>query len=150
MSRRLGDDPLTRRKAAQPAAIESAAQVATTSSRPSNDVFFQRRESAPTQPAAPAPAETSEISEISELPAIKDAAAAPAPEVAEPVVQAEPTAAPVPAVAQVSIIEEAVAKLNASGGTRQVESNSPSTSDGTADASPQDDGLLKRLFGKLR
>ncbi|HEV2390333.1 MAG TPA: hypothetical protein VGS04_06365, partial [Nitrososphaerales archaeon] len=93
MSRRLGDDPLTRARSERakaaaaspsiamvPEGQEGAAHVGTQSaSRASyNDVFFQRRGGdIAAQPVTSASAaESPEISEISQLPEIRDAAAA--------------------------------------------------------------------------
>jgi len=95
LSRRLGDDPLTRARSKRAKAVEgstpvapdagegqSAAQVEIqTPSRASyNDVFFQRRGEGftPPQVAADVPRtpDAPEISEISEIPEIRDAAAA--------------------------------------------------------------------------
>ena len=92
MSRRLGDDPLTRarskRKAVEgstPVALDSGgeqstAQTVQTASRASyNDVFFQRRGEGIAPPRAvadvPVSREAPEISEISEIPEIREAAA---------------------------------------------------------------------------
>jgi hypothetical protein len=93
LSRRLGDDPLTRarskRKAVEgstPVVLDSGGEQSTaqaglqSASRASyNDVFFQRRGEgmAPSQVVADVPAsrEAPEISEISEIPEIREAAA---------------------------------------------------------------------------
>jgi hypothetical protein len=93
LSRRLGDDPLTRarskRKAVEgskPVVLDSGeeqstAQTVQTASRASyNDVFFQRRGEGIAPPRAVADVHASreapEISEISEIPEIREAAAA--------------------------------------------------------------------------
>jgi hypothetical protein len=95
LSRRLGDDPLTRARSKRAKAAESsgsaapapggeegAAQVGVqTVSRASyNDVFFQRRGEAIAAPQAAAKVqvapEAPEISEISEIPEIREAAVA--------------------------------------------------------------------------
>ncbi len=140
MSRRLGDDPLTRARSERAKAAggstteavgsggqEATAQVGIqTSSRASyNDVFFQRRgeDIAPQQAAADAPGapEAPEISEISEIPEIREAAAvsgsqeafdATAGAKAASLVAQDTQVMPAPPV---SIIEEVVAKLNGAG-----------------------------------
>ena len=90
MSRRLGDDPLTRarskRKAVEgstPVVLDSGGEQSRTQvglqTASYNDVFFQRRGEgiAPPQVVADVPAsrEAPEISEISEIPEIREAAA---------------------------------------------------------------------------
>ena len=138
MSRRLGDDPLTRARSARAKAVEGSTPVAPdpggqqgaaqvgirTASRASyNDVFFQRRRegAAPPQVTAgtrEAP-ETAEISEISEIPEIREAAAASGNQSAFDVtddfkiaseVAQDTQVAPAPPVL---IIEESTAKSNA-------------------------------------
>jgi hypothetical protein len=136
LSRRLGDDPLTRARAERAKAAEASASVAVesggeqraaqvgvqASSRASyNDVFFQRRgEVGPSQQTAEARApEAPEITEISEIPEIREAAAAPVGQSAIDVAAGAKTEAAVPPAAEVaqappvSIIEEVVARLNA-------------------------------------
>lgn len=137
MSRRLGDDPLTRARSERAkATAESAtivvgsegqdgtARVATHSaSRASyNDVFFQRRggDNATERAAADAPAaDAPEISEISQIPEIREAAAAASVSLAtfDATVDSKPTslaaqdvqAVPAPTF---SIVEESAAKPN--------------------------------------
>lgn len=153
MSRRLGDDPLSRAKAARAVAEEGGAadQAAVVSSRSSyNDVFFQRRAEQALAPAPAATPEAPEISEISEIPEIREVSSAPQPETTA---QAAP----------VSVIEEAVAKLNAAPvapapqepvapaplGEPTLPPASSSAPSSDEQAGPQRGGLLKRLFGKL-
>jgi hypothetical protein len=96
LSRRLGDDPLTRAKAKRAKAAEGPTLAAPDSGGPQqgttqveiqtaprasyNDVFFQRRGegSAPPQAtvATPGATEVAEISEISEIPEIREVATA--------------------------------------------------------------------------
>jgi hypothetical protein len=95
LSRRLGDDPLTRARSKRIKAVESSTSAAPdageeqsagqvgiqTASRASyNDVFFQRRGEGVASPqvatAALAASEVPEISEISEIPEIREVAAA--------------------------------------------------------------------------
>ena len=135
MSRRLGDDPLTRARAERAKAADASASIAVesggeqqaaqvgvqASSRASyNDVFFQRRELGPSQETAGARApEAPEITEISEIPEIREAAAAPVSQSALDVAAGAKADAAVPSAAEVtqappvSIIEEVVARLNA-------------------------------------
>jgi hypothetical protein len=137
LSRRLGDDPLTRARSERakatagsaPIVIGSGEQDGTaqvgiqSASRASyNDVFFQRRgeDIAPLQAAANAPGapEAPEISEISQIPEIREAAAASgslATFDATPDSKAtsfSPQDAQVVRAPTVSIVEEVVAKLN--------------------------------------
>ena len=170
MSRRLGDDPLTRArnariKAAQATAPDSGLGTLSTAHASYNDVFFQRRaEGIARQGAvARAPQEKSEISEISEIPEIREVAAAP-PVQADLHVTAEVEAAPeVRPAPQVSFIEEVVATLN---GTVTIPaapavndeparlpavSQAPGGSSGEAKPEAQKSGgFFKRLFGKFK
>jgi hypothetical protein len=187
LPRRLGEDPLARArderaKAAQVSALvapDSEGQAAVSSpgirssSRTSyNDVFFQRRAEGVQQQAAEVRAtpETPEISEISEIPEIREVAAAPVaqatPDVALAQVNAvseSAQAAEVKWVAPVSIIEEVVAKLNATAPVpaarvaavteaRSEPASLPTTSQAADDkVEPQKmGGFFKRLFGKFK
>jgi hypothetical protein len=166
LSRRLGDDPLNRArseraKAAQaaPVASDGAGQAtAVVEVKPSarasyNDVFFQRRDvGAPVQPVADSAPEAPEISEISEIPEIREATAVAA---SQGGFDASHSPGPEPevATAQVSIIEEVVAKLNA-GPAAPAQDQAPAAPEASAAASapePQKTGgFFKRLFGKFK
>jgi hypothetical protein len=178
LSRRLGDDPLTRARAGRAKAAEGSATVAgsggqegtaqvgiQTSSRASfNDVFFQRRGDAVAPPQATAETggapEVPEISEISELPEIRDAAATSGSLAPFDVTAAAEAASSAPQVAQAqpaSITEEVVARLNAAAPSQAKEEPSPATaSQLPANGSdepipePQKGGFFKRLFGKFK
>jgi len=178
LSRRLGDDPLTRARNARTKAAQEAAPVApdssqggtghpgilSTSHASSNDVFFQRRaeETALQGAEARAPQETPEISEISEIPEIREVAAAPP-------VQADLREAPeVTPTPPVSTVEEVVATLNgtvegpaaradAAPAVRGEPSRLPAVSQaldvGEDEAKPEAQkrgGFFKRLFGKFK
>jgi hypothetical protein len=178
LSRRLGDDPLTRAKNEKARAAQSSAssqpETKSSSHASYNDVFFERRSEgiARGQAArARATREPSEISEISEIPEIREVAAAPAVqsgfnvtgEVRAAVARAEETAAP-PAP-QVSIIAEAVATLNRTvtvpavqvDAVPQVKAETPAISQGSAGSkvepkpeAQKSGGFFKRLFGKFK
>ena len=179
MSRRLGDDPLTRARSERAKAAEGSATVAVgsggkegtaqigtqTSSHVSyNDVFFQRRGDAVEPPQATADVggapEAPEISEISEIPEIREAAATSGSLETFDLTAAAEAAWSAPQVAQtpsVSIIEEAVARLNAAAPSQAKEEPSPPTaSQAPANGSdepipePQKAGFFKRLFGKFK
>gem|GEM_PF-6887930 len=191
MSRRLGDDPLTRARSERakatagsaPVVVGSAGQDGTAqvgiqpASRASyNDVFFQRRgeDTAPQQAAANAPgaSEAPEISEISQIPEIREAAAASGSLATfDGTAQAKPTSfasqdAQVVRAPTVSIIEEAVARLNgADTGTASTEVTTPQENEepsvpttpqsstsggGESNPEPQKGGFFKRLFGKFK
>jgi hypothetical protein len=138
LSRRLGDDPLTRAKGRRAKAVEGQAPVAPdsegqqgaaqvgiqTASRASyNDVFFQRRGegiAAPQMSAdARAAVEAPEISEISQIPEIREAAVASGSQASFGVTADVKTASEVAQDTQVvpappvSIIEDVTAKSNA-------------------------------------
>jgi hypothetical protein len=180
LSRRLGDDPLTRARAERAKAAEGSAsaalesggqqrtaQVGVHSTRASyNDVFFQRKEvAAGLQVANAQPPEAPEISEISEIPEIREVAAVSS----QPPLDPTPALGPEPSVAQahqVSTIEEAVARLNsqaapAFAASRSPQANEEPVSRSTASQAPpsqgdepkpepQKGGFLKRLFGKFK
>ena len=152
MSRRLGDDPLNRARAARAKAAEGSAsvaldaggqqrtaQVGSQASRASyNDVFYQRRGEgvAPVQAAVVQGSEAPEISEISEIPEIRDAASATASQPAfdaTPAVEAAPTVAQAPPV---SFIEEVVARMNSQAALAvQAVAPSPKVDEGPASPS---------------
>jgi len=179
LSRRLGDDPLTRARSERAKAAEGSATVAVgsggqegtaqvgiqASSRASyNDVFFQRRGDAIAPPQATADVggapEAPEISEISEIPEIREAAATSgslATFDATPAAEATSSAPQVAQAPSVSIIEEVVARLNAAAPSQAKEEPSPPTaSQAPANGSdepipePQKGGFFKRLFGKFK
>jgi hypothetical protein len=172
LSRRLGDDPLSRAKserAKAPQASASAVSDPISSHASYNDVFFKRRaEGLATQQASEAQRapEAPEISEISEIPEIREVAAAPSfgagPSMPAQVNVAQDTI--VPPFHQVSIIEEAVARLNGSfAGTTVLAPNTPDATSAPAstqaaveskpEARPEPQksgGFFKRLFGKFK
>jgi hypothetical protein len=179
LPRRLGDDPLKRARAAgaasvalEPGSSQGSAQVGVQASHASyNDVFFQRRgdgsEVQETEARAPEAPEAPEISEISEIPEIREVptvVSSPAPEEATPEAGTEAAVVQDAEVAQapgVSIIEEVVARLNASSpaavtaateqpASPQVAAQAPPESADASKAEPQKGGFFKRLFGKLR
>jgi hypothetical protein len=170
LSRRLGDDPLTRARserakaaqAAGPATSDDAGQAATVvevkpSSRASlNDVFFQRKEAgAPVQPVAGPATEAPEITEISEIPEIREATATAASQSGIESDYAPSGDQAVAAAPQISIIEEAVAKLNASVPAAAVAQASDTVAPEASTAAPAADpqktgGFFKRLFGKFK
>jgi hypothetical protein len=142
LPRRLGDDPLSRAKAAKASLVAVHASGAS-----GNDVFFQRRvesEQAPVQTT-----EAPEITEISQIPEIKEIVAT-APQAAP----AAPTTEP----PQASTVRESVDKLDAAPAPQEPVAPAPfaeptlppaASQPGTAVEPEQSGGFLKRLLGKL-
>ena len=151
MPRRLGDDPLAKAKAASASGTIRA---------PANSVFFQRRAPDADADTAPVPVpepETREISEISEIPEMKEAAAAPTALEPAPSPAAAP-ASPEPA-GQPSFIQEVVTNFAApvapvpqttSVAVASEQAAAPEAPPSVAPAEEAKDGLLHRLFGKLK
>jgi hypothetical protein len=131
LSRRLGDDPLTRAKAKRAKAAEGPTLAAPDSGGPQqgtaqveiqtaprasyNDVFFQRRGEGSAPPrataATPGATEVAEISEISEIPEIREVATASGNRSAFDVIEAARDTQVAPAQT-VSMIEEVAPKSN--------------------------------------
>jgi len=151
LPRRLGDDPLAKAKAASASGTIRA---------PANSVFFQRRAPDADADTAPVPVpepETREISEISEIPEMKEAAAAPTALEPAPSPAAAP-ASPEPA-GQPSFIQEVVTNFAApaapvpqttSVAVASEQAAAPEAPPSVAPAEEAKDGLLHRLFGKLK
>jgi hypothetical protein len=189
LPRRLGDDPLIRARDERAKAVQASASAASDSgaqrtahivqspSRASyNDVFFRRRAegiASQQQVEGVRASEVPEISEISEIPEIREVAAAAPSFQATPETIVEVNAKPEGAeekvlpVAPVSIIEEVLAKFNATGAVTAartdavreatggepmrlpVSSQAPEVSNG-APAPQKSGGFFKRLFGKFK
>lgn len=157
MSRRLGDDPLTRARSKRAKAVEGSTPVAldsgeqqsaapvgtqTASHTSYNDVFFQRRGEGVAAPQTAADARSApdapEISEISEIPEIREAATAsgsqasfdPAPDVKTMSEVAQDTHSV--SLPSISITEEVVARHDA-----QVSATGPAQEVKTEPANPQ-------------
>jgi hypothetical protein len=150
LSRRLGDDPLTRardeRARSQPTAVLETG-AAQRSSASYNEVFFERR-SREEEEVAPVVSEPApEISEISELPEMREVETVPAVE---------------PQTAHISTIAEVVAQLNAAAPVAIQPETAPApavtlasttaaeTPAGSDAEATQGGGFFKRLFGKFK